>query len=80
MLVSRLRAMIFRGCRLISLVGLTLLPSTNGSTSPHEQDVFVTVTSQPINVGDAKAAGRLTTILVPIRGTSKKLPPEQPAG
>jgi predicted secreted acid phosphatase len=58
MLVSRLRAMIFPGCMLISVVGLTLLTCTNGSTSPHEQDVFVTVTSQPINVGDAKAAAQ----------------------
>jgi hypothetical protein len=41
---------------LVSLVGLTLLTCTNGSTSPYEQDLFVTVTSQPINVGDAKAA------------------------
>src|ERR1700730_11483193 len=58
MLVSRLRVMIFPGCMLISLVGLTLLTCTNGSTSPHEQDVFVTVSSQPINLGDAKAAAQ----------------------
>jgi predicted secreted acid phosphatase len=56
MLVSRLRVMIFPWGMLISLVGFALFACTSGSTSPYEQDVFVTVTSQPINVGDAKAA------------------------
>jgi hypothetical protein len=56
MLVSRLRVMIFPWGMLISLVGFALFTCTSGSTSPYEQDVFVTVTSQPINVGDAKAA------------------------
>jgi acid phosphatase len=41
---------------IISLVGLTLFIRSHGSASPHDQDVFVTVTSQPINIGDAKAA------------------------
>jgi hypothetical protein len=58
MLVSRLRVMIFPGGVLFGLVGFTLFTCTNGSTSPYEQDVFVTVTSQPIDVGDAKAAAQ----------------------
>jgi len=41
---------------LIGLTGYTLFTCANGLTSAYGQDVFVTVASQPVNVGDAKAA------------------------
>jgi predicted secreted acid phosphatase len=56
MVPSRLRLPIYKCGVIIGLVGLTLFIRSHGSASPHDQDVFVTVTSQPINVGDAKAA------------------------
>ncbi len=56
MVPSRLRLPIYKCGVIISLVGLTLFIRSHGSASPHDQDVFVTVTSQPINIGDAKAA------------------------
>lgn len=54
--MSRLRVAIWQRGMLIGLVGYTLFACASGSTSAHGQDVFVTVTAQPINVGDAKAA------------------------
>jgi hypothetical protein len=56
MVVSRLRASIGQMGMLIGLVGYSLFACASGSTRAYGQDVFVTVTSQPINVGDAKAA------------------------
>jgi hypothetical protein len=56
MVPSRLRLPIYKCGVIIGLVGLTLFIRSHESASPHDQDVFVTVTSQPINVGDAKAA------------------------
>ena len=56
MVASRLRLPIYKCGVIISLVGLTLFIRSHGSASPHDQDVFVAVTSQPINIGDAKAA------------------------
>jgi predicted secreted acid phosphatase len=53
---SRLRLPIYRCAVLIGLVGLVLFTRSHGSASSNDQDVFVTVASQPINVGDAKAA------------------------
>lgn len=41
---------------LIGLFGYIGFTYATGSTSAYGQDVFVTVASQPINVGDAKAA------------------------
>jgi hypothetical protein len=54
--LSRLRVAIWQWGMLIGIVGYTLFACASGSTSAHRQDVFVTVTSQPVNVGDAKAA------------------------
>ena len=56
MLVSRLRVPICQWGMLIGLVGYTLFTCANELTSAYGQDVFVTVASQPVNVGDAKAA------------------------
>ena len=56
MVASRLRLPIYKCGVIISLIGLTLFIRSHGSASPHDQDVFVAVTSQPINIGDAKAA------------------------
>jgi hypothetical protein len=56
MVTSRLRVSICQCGMLIGFTGYTLLACANGSTSAYGQDVFVTVTSQPVNVGDAKAA------------------------
>jgi predicted secreted acid phosphatase len=56
MVPSRLWIPICQWGMLIGLMGFILFTRANGSTSPSGQDVFVTVTSQPINVGDAKAA------------------------
>ena len=55
-LPSRLRLLIYKYGMIVGLVGLVLFTRSHGSASSYEQDVFVTVTSQPINVGDAKAA------------------------
>jgi predicted secreted acid phosphatase len=56
MLLSRLRVPIWQWGMLIGLFGYIVFIYATGSTSAYGQDVFVTVTSQPINVGDAKAA------------------------
>lgn len=56
MIVSRLRVSICQWGMLIGLTGYTLFTCANGLTSAYGQDVFVTVASQPVNVGDAKAA------------------------
>jgi predicted secreted acid phosphatase len=56
MVPSRLRLPIYKCGMLIGLVGLILFTRSHGSASSYDQDVFVTVASQPINVGDAKAA------------------------
>jgi predicted secreted acid phosphatase len=56
MVASRLRVPTWQWGMLIGLVGYILFACANGSSSAYGQDVFVTVTSQPINVGDAKAA------------------------
>jgi predicted secreted acid phosphatase len=56
MVVSHPRVLICQWEMLIGLVGYALFACASGSTSAYGQDVFVTVTSQPINVGDAQAA------------------------
>jgi predicted secreted acid phosphatase len=56
MVVSLQRASIRQMGTLIGLVGYSLFACASGSTRAYGQDFFVTVTSQPINVGDAKAA------------------------
>jgi hypothetical protein len=56
MSVSRLGIPIAQWRILIGLVGYALFACASGSASVYGQDVFVTVTSQPINVGDAGAA------------------------
>jgi len=52
----RLRLAIYKYGMIIGLAGLILYTRSHGSASSYDQDIFVTVTSQPINVGDAKAA------------------------
>ena len=71
MVMSRLRVSICQWGMLIGFTGYTLFACANGSTSAYGQDVFVTVTSQPVNVGDAKLLPWLTTIRGPIGMTSK---------
>jgi hypothetical protein len=56
MVRSRLRLAIYKCGMTIGLVGLILFTRSHGSASSYDQDIFVTVTSQPVNVGDAKAA------------------------
>lgn len=56
MLPPRLRLAIYKYGMIIGLVGLVLYTRSQGSTASYDQDIFVTVPSQPINVGDAKAA------------------------
>jgi predicted secreted acid phosphatase len=56
MVPSRLRLAIYKYGMIIGLAGLILFTRSHGSASPYDHDVFVTVASQPINVGDAKAA------------------------
>jgi acid phosphatase len=55
-LPSRLRLPIYKYGMIVGLVGLVLVTRSHGSASSYDQDVFVTVTSQPINVGDAALA------------------------
>jgi hypothetical protein len=56
MVVSHLRVPISQWVMVIGLFAYTLFAYASGSSSAYGQDVFVTVASQPINVGDAKAA------------------------
>src|SRR5262245_62888530 len=56
MVRSRLRLAIYKYGMIIGLAGLILFTLLHWSASSNDQDVFVTVASQPINVGDAKAA------------------------
>jgi predicted secreted acid phosphatase len=56
MVASRLRVPLWQWGMLVGLVGYTIFICAIGLTSAYSQDVFVSVTSQPINVGDAKAA------------------------
>jgi predicted secreted acid phosphatase len=55
MVVSRL-ASIWRMGTQIGFVGCILFAWASGSTSAYAQDVFVSVASPPVNVGDANAA------------------------
>jgi predicted secreted acid phosphatase len=67
MVPSRLRLPIYKCGVIIGLVGLTLFIRSHGSASPHDQDVFVTVTSQPINAAswlDSRAASVKRSALV----------------
>ena len=56
MMPSRSRRAIYKCGMMIGLAGLILFTRLHGSASSNDRDVFVTVASQPINVGDAKAA------------------------
>jgi hypothetical protein len=56
MVVSRPRASIWQMGMQNGFMGCILFAWASGSTSAYAQDVFVTVASQPVNVGDAKAA------------------------
>jgi hypothetical protein len=71
MLLSRLRVPIWQWGMLIGLFGYIVFTYATGSTSAYGQDVFVTVTPQPINVGDAKAAALAYYNSGTIRRTSK---------
>jgi predicted secreted acid phosphatase len=53
---SRLQSPVCHWKVLIGVVALALSACANGSTSPCDQGGFVTVSSQPANVGDAETA------------------------
>jgi len=53
---SRSRLLVRRLGVLIGIVGLALLTSESKSIASVDQGIFITVPSQPINVGDAMAA------------------------
>jgi len=53
---SRPKLLVRRFGVLLSIVGLALLTSASKAIASNDQGIFITVPSQPINVGDAMAA------------------------